>query len=161
MPNTYVTVERMVAGLGSLQLTRLLDVPEDSDVTANATLLQKINWANGVIDSYLRGTVQLPLSGTPGDADFYPELVEHGVNLTVWGLLGSRQDAANQFDRDRYNDAIRYLRDISEGVSNLDLGTTTALVSGARIANIGQSRLTREATRIRITSELISPEHEM
>lgn len=139
MPNTYVTVERMISGLGSEQLTRILDLAPESDVSGNASLLQKILWANGIIDSYLRGSVPLPLPGDPLAPGFFPELIEHGVNIALWGLVNNRRDVRSEEDHTRYRDAISYLKDISEGRSNLDLSHGVGEIPcGAKVARVNE-----------------------
>jgi len=114
MPNVYVTVSNVETKLGT-QLQELLGVADGADVSANARLLQAIDVTNSQIDSYLRGTVELPMATVPA------ELVSHGVALAVWEILQARREVITELDRSNRTDAIGYLRDIARDTARLSV----------------------------------------
>lgn len=149
----YITVQHMVDSLGAEQLSRILDVDADADLSANSLLLQKIAAANGQIESYVSNVAQTPLAEVPA------QLIEHGVAIATWFLVNSRPEITRDSDKTRYDDAIKYLRDIAAGRGSVDLGAVT-LVAGARAVRMNEN-LVQKSKLIRIVDQNVDPEGRM
>lgn len=144
----YITVQNVINGLGRDQVTRWLDISPNStdmEIESNPVLLQKIDAANGQIESYVRNKITTPLVTVPG------QFIEHGVSLVNWFLGSYRPDAVlNETDVLRYNNAMRYFRDIAEGVGGIDVGDNIGYKSGAKVAPIGNRANYRNSGSIKI-----------
>lgn len=78
--------------------------------------------AAGVVDSYLRGRYLLPLS-----SPYPPEVVECECVLAAYTLISVRgfdpEDSSDVNIKLRYDDKVKWLREIARGRASLDLAT--------------------------------------
>jgi phage gp36-like protein len=90
--------------------------------------------AAGRINTYLRGRYSLPLV-----APYPPEIIEAECAIAAYLFLSRRgfdpEAGANQNVVTRYEDAMRWLRDLAAGVLNLSLASdaTPAVADGGPI----------------------------
>lgn len=132
--NAYISVSDVTTGLGN-QAYELLDVAVGSDVSANTALLAKIEETNAQVDSYLRGRYSLPLAVVSAD------LKMAAMGLVRWGLLMRRPEVASEGDRSIFEDARKYLSDVSKGIVVLDTGAPegTSEASLATVVQVGSN----------------------
>lgn len=95
--------------------------------------------ASGVVDSYLRGRTTLPLV-----APYPDEIIDATCRIAAYTLLvrrGFNPDAYDANFRALYEDAIRWLKDVSAGRANLAQAadTSTAREGAPRIQSGEQS----------------------
>lgn len=133
MPNTYVTAANVLSACGS-QLYGVLDL-EDGDAAYATTdaLVDALAFANSLIDSYLAGRYELPLTSVPA------ALRGHGVAVVFWRLLDSKSYAMAENDRSRYDAAIKYFGDLSNGKARLDVAVDEPIVGGAALVQMGST----------------------
>lgn len=107
---TYVTAADLANRIGQDELTRLADRDGD-DVADTGVIDAAIAEADGIIDGYLAGRYDLPLSTVP------PLLTSIACDLVVNGLhpWGAPEDVRN-----RKNDALKMLQQIADGKLVLD-----------------------------------------
>jgi phage gp36-like protein len=110
---TYATQQNMVDRFGEQELIDLTD-RDNTDAINAIVLAGALADADGEIDSYLAGRYKLPLTTTP------TVLVRLACDLARYRLYqgqGRPQEAV----REAYEDAVRFLRDVSTGKAHLDL----------------------------------------
>lgn len=109
---TYSGTSDVTARLGT-QVYGLLGVADASDVSANATLLAGIAYADSVIDGYVATRYELPLASVPSS------LTTDACNIVRKFLLDTRPEMVTASDVEAYDTAIRHLRDIAKGAIHL------------------------------------------
>jgi phage gp36-like protein len=112
------------------QVRRLLNLPENADLSANDKLLWACDKANHEVEMYLGGVVKLPL---PEPAESYPALVAHAIALAWWHLLQDRPETLTESDRANVRDAREFLKAVSCGKASLGLPPQSKRVAGAKI----------------------------
>ncbi len=110
---TYAVRQDYIDRFGIVELLQLVDRDRDS-VEDPGVLAQALADAGAEIDSYLQARYALPLPSAP------PALVRVACDITRYRLFDNR---ATEEVRQRYSDAVRYLRDIASGVVQLGLAT--------------------------------------
>lgn len=107
---TYVTASDLANRIGQDELTRLADRDGD-DVADTGVIDASIAEAGGIIDGYLAGRYDLPLSDTPA------VLKSIACDLVICGLhpWDAPEDVHN-----RKKDAIKMLQQIADGKLVLD-----------------------------------------
>lgn len=110
----YITIAELQAYFEPTEILQLSNLHEPTATTVNATKVnQAIQWAEGVADSYLAATYQLPLASTP------KALASRVADIARYGLdsVNPRPDV-----RLRYEDAIKWLQEIAAGKASLGSG---------------------------------------
>ena len=131
----YVTSDDFIQRFGQGELIDLTDL--DDDGVADAEVLQgRIDDAAAEIDGYLCIRYAVPVSPVPD------RIRDLACDILRYKLYG---DAPTEHVRKRYEDALRYLRDVSAGnaalvgvamVSNGGVGQVE-MVSGGRVFERG------------------------
>jgi len=117
----YVTQQDMIDAFGNQELLELTNLDDPSAVQINQINLNRaLEDANSTIDSFLRNRYTLPLEQPP------KSLTRVGCDLARYWLdrYQKREDV-----RQRYEDAMAFLKDIFKGL--------ISLVSDHPITNIG------------------------
>ena len=108
----YVTKQNMIDRFGEENLIELTDRVEPYiSAIVDQVLDQALNDASAVADSYISRRYDLPLAAIP------PVLIIHTAALAYYDLHRGRYSDEVRTDRD---DAVKFLRDISEGKALLD-----------------------------------------
>jgi phage gp36-like protein len=115
MPATaYVTVQSLIDEFGEAELIELTDRATPRSLQVDADVAQVgCDRANAEIDGYLRARYTLPLATTPDVLRFL------GRDLARYYL---HEREPGQLVQDRYDAAVKKLRDIATGVQALDVG---------------------------------------
>ncbi|WP_337840511.1 DUF1320 domain-containing protein [Rheinheimera sp.] len=109
----YCSLPELRTRFGADEVNQLID-PDGSgpqDAIADAELTS----ASATIDSYLAGRYALPLSVVP------LKLVEVCANLTRYAL---HRNAVPELVKERYQDAIKWLRDVADGKASLGISSS-------------------------------------
>ncbi len=109
----YAARQDFIDRFGIVELQQLVDRDRD-DVEDAGVLSQALADASAEIDSYLQARYALPLPAVPA------ALVRVACDITRYRLYDNR---ATEEVRQRYTDAVRYLRDIANGLVQLGLAT--------------------------------------
>jgi len=117
----YVTQQQLVARFGEEELIQLTDRANVGAIDA-AVLNQAIADAGAEIDGYLAGRYQLPLAQVPSVIALYCG------DITRYRLY---DDAARDEVRKRYEDAMKFLRLVSEGKVRLGADEPAAPAAGS------------------------------
>ena len=109
----YATRQQMEDAYGADQIallsTRDVEVDEDS-------ITRALSDASALIDTYLSGRYKLPLAATA------PVLVRPCVDIACYYLAQQATMLTDEL-RQRYEDAVKLLRDFAEGRATLSLDT--------------------------------------
>lgn len=110
----YATLEDLTRQLPEDLLIQLTDDVGNGviDTTVTDTALET---AGVVIDGYLGGKYTLPLDPQP------VVLTAYAVDIAIYHLFGRRQGPPDHW-KDRYKDAIDYLRRVADGKQSLGVG---------------------------------------
>lgn len=110
----YATKQSMIDRYGEDKMIEVTDrVDPPAGAISDAVLEAALNEASARIDTNLGRRYRLPLAGTPA------ALVEPCQAIAFYILLRGRH---RDTDRQAYEDAIAFLRDLSTGVAVLDVG---------------------------------------
>ena len=102
---TYATQAHLEAAFGADEIRQLTD--RDGDGEPDADFIgSAISRTEGVIDGYLMGRYALPLAVIPG------VLVAYACDIARYLLY---ENAAPEYVRQNYDDALRWLRDVASG----------------------------------------------
>ncbi len=112
----YVTQQQLVDRFGETELIQLTD-RANSGVIDAAVLASKIADSDALIDGYLQPRYTLPLSVVPAS------LVRIAADIVRYDLQADR--ATEQVTK-RFTDAMKFLRDVADGKTQL--GTDAASV---------------------------------
>ncbi len=108
----------------------LVELTTDSGSQPDAAVIaEAIAKAGAVIDAYCGGRYAVPLAPVP---DIVKTLC---VDLAIYHLY-SRRDQMPEIRRQKYEDAMSYLKDIAKGVATLGAAEAAAAVSGAGLADL-------------------------
>jgi phage gp36-like protein len=110
----YSAKTDMISLFGETEIIQLTD-RDSLGVIDDVILSRAILSADGEIDSYIGAVYELPL---PSVSDM---LVTASCNITRFRLYSSR---ATEEVKIRYDDTIRWLRDVSRGIATLGLKIT-------------------------------------
>lgn len=131
---SYATQQQLVDSFGELEVINLTD-RNGTGVIDTAVLNRHLTRATNTINGYLRSRVTLPLDPAVVDESPLP-----GIAADLWRYY-AQEDGASEDVRNRYNDALRWLRDFGQGVVELPAtagGSQPA--NDALITRSGQSR---------------------
>lgn len=115
---------------------QLLIVAGDDDIVDAEKVTRAINDASAEIDTYLAAKYQLPLPTVP------TVLVRLAVDIAMY-RMASDADVATEERRQRFDDAIKLLRSMSEGKVKLGVQQTPPSSNGAVLVNSQPRRFNR------------------
>jgi phage gp36-like protein len=109
----YSTVEDLRKLLPEEVLIQLTD-DEALEAVNTGRAQEAIQQADAVIDAYLGARYQVPL------AEPVPELIKKlSVDMAIYHLYSRRTEEMPELRRQRYRDALKTLKDISQGLISL------------------------------------------
>lgn len=109
----YATAQDMIDRFAEQQLIEVTD-PEIVTIR-EAALIRALEDASDEIDGYLEGRYRLPLQSPPRSLRMLT------CNIAMYRLLSLRQIDVMEDQRQRYEDAIKFLRAVANGDINLGL----------------------------------------
>jgi len=109
----YATPQDMIDRFAEQQLVEVTD-PEIVEIKV-AALDRALEDASDEIDGYLEGRYRLPLQSPPRSLRIL------ACNIAMYRLLTLRQIDVMEDQRQRYDDAVKYLRAVANGDINLGL----------------------------------------
>lgn len=109
---TYAVKQEMIDRFGDVELKQLTDRTGAIDTIDDTVLGKALADADAEIDGYLVGRYTLPLPSVP------LTLVGMACDIARYRLYGDR---ATEHVRQRYDDAVKYLRSVSKGEISLGL----------------------------------------
>ena len=122
----YCTGEDLITRFGSAEIRQVSDHDNTGDINADV-VNQAITDASAEIDGYLNGVHDLPLDNVPALLNLY------ACDIARYRLFG---DGAYEQVIERYNIALRYLRDVATGrVELLPTTVDDEAENGAEFAN--------------------------
>ena len=129
----YATLDDLVARFGEQELIDQTDRVSGTNVDAEL-VARVLDYASATIDPYLAGRYDLPLPSVPA------LLVGLCCDMARYALY---PDAAPEMVKDRYNNALRLLREIAAGTLQLGLSSPASSglargVSGPRLFARGE-----------------------
>lgn len=106
----YCSIEQIKSVIPEVQLVRLtVDVPESSSVIDTTIYDQCAEFADSLIDGYVRAKYTLPLK-------YIPEfLVQIAKDITAYRLYLRRPQELPEHIKENYKAAIELLKDIQKG----------------------------------------------
>jgi phage gp36-like protein len=108
----YATQQDLIDRFGEAQLLAIADRDADSALDADV-IAKALDDAGETIDSYIATRYELPLAEVPG------RLVKVAADIAFYVLHPA---AAPDDVRQRYDDAIAFLKDVAKGNALLDVG---------------------------------------
>lgn len=109
----YALQSDMITRYGEQPLVELTDRNEPSEGVINTAVLQAaLDDASSVIDTYIKRRYQLPLQTLP------PALRQCCEAMAWFSLHRGRYTTE---DRDAYDDAIKFMKDVSNGIALLEV----------------------------------------
>ena len=127
---TYATQQNMIDRFGLQELTGLTDLSNTGTLDVNV-LGQALADANNEIDGYLSGVFTLPLITVP------PRLIKLACDIARYELYGVH--CSDQV-RQRYTDAIAYLKLVVTGVASLGLDSLNNAADGTSAVSMNPNR---------------------
>ncbi|MBA7667256.1 hypothetical protein ES703_75341 [subsurface metagenome] len=119
----YCTKDDLLKKISENQLVELTD-DEGIGSIIDAVITKNISEADGEIDSYCKKRYALPFNPVP-------EMVNKlSVDITIYNLYSRRQDLTNEVVTKRYDDAIKFLKDIRKGLADIEADPPPAVDSG-------------------------------
>ena len=120
----YAVKQNLIDRFGQTELAQLTD-RVDGETIDDAVLNRALDDADAIINSYLQTRYTLPLASVP------PRIVEVACDIARYKLY---EDRVTDIVRQRYSDAIAWLKDVSSGRAGLGLdaaGVETTQDTGA------------------------------
>jgi phage gp36-like protein len=134
----YATQQDLVDRFTEAQLLAIADRDADSALDADV-VTKALDDASEEIDSYISTRYALPLATVPG------RLVAVASDIAFYKLHPA---AAPEDVRQRYDDAIAFLKNVSKGVALLDVGGAEPPVAAAGVDFEGPERVfTRDSMK--------------
>lgn len=127
---SYATQQNMIDRFGLPELTGLTDLSNTGMLDVNV-LGQALADANNEIDGYLSGVFSLPLITVP------PRLIKLACDIARYELYGVH--CSDQV-RQRYTDAIAYLKLVVTGVASLGLDPLNNAADGTSAVSMNPNR---------------------
>ena len=117
----YATTADLIRRFGQQELVRLTTpAGEDMDGVVVATAEAALEDASAVMDSYLRKQVRTPLDLAPREVGLYCGDIARHILST-----GDGKTPGEEVQK-RYDEAMRWLRDVANGVVKLDADEVVA-----------------------------------
>lgn len=135
---TYATEQDIIDLHGAELLDLLADTDADG-VRDPETVTRAIDDASALIDGYLSGRYALPLSQVPRT------LATLCVDIAIYRMARS-PDLLTEDIRQRYEDALKFLRDIAAGKAGLGLSEPAPEASSETVLVEGPERLFSRGT---------------
>jgi len=105
---------------------RLIELTDDEGVGSvdDNVVTEKIQDADAEIDSYCAKRYEVPFNPVP-------EIINKlSVDIALYDLYGRRQDILNENVQKRYDDAIKFLKDVAKGLAEIPATPPPAVDSG-------------------------------
>ena len=118
---SYTSRAALEAAFGADEIRQLTDRDGDGEPDADF-IASAISRTEGVIDGYLMGRYALPLAVIPG------VLVAYACDIARYFLY---ENAAPEYVRQNYDDALRWLRDVASGKVLLSVAAQEAHALGS------------------------------
>jgi len=119
----YSTLDDIKKVLPEAAILQLTD-DDDEGAIDEGKVSEAIAAADAEIDAYCAGRYSVPFESVP---DLVKKL---SVDLAVYNLYCRKVETVPDAKKDRYNNAMRMLRDIAAGKSSLMVGETEVADSG-------------------------------
>lgn len=120
---SYCTKDDLLKKISENQLVELTD-DEGTGLIIDAVITKNISEADGEIDSYCKKKYNLPFNPVP-------EMINKlSVDITIYNLYSRRQDLNNEVVTKRYDDAIKFLKDVARGLVEISADPPPASDSG-------------------------------
>lgn len=132
----YATQADMVGRYGEDAVLLIADRDRDG-VIDPAVVERALTDATGEINSYLRAKYRLPLASVPED------LRRVACDIAHY-RLSDDATLLTEEKRQRYDDALAWLKDLARGVARLDLPAPPSSASGGAVLIGSERRFTRE-----------------
>lgn len=114
----YCSVSDITTTISNYDLVQLTD-DSDGDEVVTAKIDAAIDYADNLVDGYLRSRYNLPLSSTPDELKYI------AIEIVVYRLYSLRTFApVPENIKERYNDALKQLYQIQRGQFNLGIEDT-------------------------------------
>ncbi len=117
---TLDDIKKMIPEITIIQLTD----DEDTGEIVESRVDEAIEAADAEIDSYCAGRYSVPFETVP------PLVKKLSVDLAVYNLYARKVESVPEAKKDRYNNAMRALRDVAAGRSSLMAGSTEVADTG-------------------------------
>lgn len=117
----YITEQDLVSRFGQREIQQLSDRSNMGTIDS-AVVSTAINDASAEIDTYLAGKYALPLASNP------VVLISVAANIARYHLYDLR---ATEIVQARYDDAIKFLKAISNGTASLGLDSSNTNVESS------------------------------
>lgn len=120
---TYAVKQNLIDRFGQTELAQLTDRVDGTTID-DAVVNRALEDADGIINGYIQARYTLPLSSLP------PRIVTVACDIARYQLF---EDAVTEIVRQRYEDAIAWLKGVSAGKVSLGLdaaGAETETESG-------------------------------
>ncbi len=111
---TYATQQNMIDRFGELELTQLTDRANTGAIDA-AVMARALEDADGVINGYLKAKYALPLDPVP------LVLARTAADIARYFLY---EDRVTEIVEKRYQDAVRFLKNMADGSVQLGVDAT-------------------------------------
>jgi len=108
---TYAVKQNLIDRFGQTELAQLTD-RVDGETIDDAVLSRALDDADAIINSYLQTRYTLPLASVP------PRIVEVACDIARYKLF---EDRVTDIVRQRYSDALAWLKDVAAGKAGLGL----------------------------------------
>lgn len=123
---SYATLTDLIAAYGEDELIQLTD--PDGEAIKPALIERALADAQAEIDGYLAVRFTLPLAANP------PVLVSRSCDIALYRLMTLARQNDVEDARRRYEDAVRFLRDVAAGRATL--GNVEPVAKGAGAAQM-------------------------
>lgn len=137
----YATRADMISLFGENVIINLTDRGSLGEID-EAVLTQALTSAEGEIDSYIGAVYELPL---PDTTDM---LMTVCCNITRFRLMSLE---ASEEVKIRYEDSIRWLRDVARGIATLGLKTTDTQPVGGPVVTSSRAQVFTDAIFVKMT----------
>ena len=119
----YCTKDDLLKKRSQDELIQLTD-DEGTGFIVDSIIMKNISEADGEIDSYCKKKYNLPFNPVP-------EIINKlSVDIAIYNLYSRRQDLTNEVVIKRYDDAIKFLKDIARGLVEISAESPPAAASG-------------------------------
>ena len=119
----YCTKDDILEQLDEETLLQLTDDYGVGQVDDNK-VTRAIADADATIDAYCQGRYEIPLSPVP------PKIRNLSVDLAIYHIYSRREEVTPEIRKDRYREAMRFLKDVAGGKAQLGAATPAAKTTG-------------------------------
>lgn len=125
----YATIDDMIARFGRVEVTRLSQTEDRvTDEIAKPKVERALGDATAIVDGYLRGRYQVPVTNPPAD------LIRATCIIARYDMAKSdRSEPTDQMQKD-YDDVMKWLGEIQKGVVKLAAKTAIEQINNSGVA---------------------------